>query len=56
MNAAFQKYFPTSPLIPILRNLETNRYWINEYLQNILDEIMIQSKIEFNYITDEIEE
>lgn len=32
MNSEFQKYFPTSSYIPILRNLETNRYWINENL------------------------
>lgn len=32
MTAEFQKFFPTSEHIPILRNLETNRYWINEKL------------------------
>jgi hypothetical protein len=32
MNAEFQKYFPRSEFIPIIRNLETNRYWINENL------------------------
>jgi len=32
MNSEFQKYFPSSEFIPILRNLETNRYWINENL------------------------
>lgn len=32
MNAEFQKYFPTSNLVPIIRDLETNRYWINENL------------------------
>lgn len=32
MNAEFQKFFPTSSIIPILRNLETGRYWINENL------------------------
>ncbi len=32
MNAEFQKFFPTSDIIPILRDLETNRYWINENL------------------------
>ena len=32
MNSEFQKYFPGSDIIPILRNLETNRYWINENL------------------------
>jgi hypothetical protein len=35
MNSEFQKYFPSSELIPILRNLETNRYWINENLLRI---------------------
>lgn len=35
MNAEFQKYFPSSGHIPILRNLETNRYWINEHLLRI---------------------
>lgn len=35
MNAEFQKYFPTSEFTPILRNLETNRYWINEHLLKI---------------------
>ena len=32
VNSEFQKFFPTSDIIPILRNLETNRYWINENL------------------------
>lgn len=32
MNAEFQKFFPTSDITPILRNLSTNRYWINENL------------------------
>lgn len=32
MNSEFQKYFPNTEFIPILRNLETNRYWINENL------------------------
>lgn len=32
MNAEFQKFFPTADIIPILRDLETNRYWINENL------------------------
>lgn len=35
MNAEFQKYFPSSEFIPILRNLETNKYWINEHLLKI---------------------
>ncbi|MCC6549386.1 MAG: hypothetical protein IT279_04880 [Ignavibacteriaceae bacterium] len=29
MNAEFQKYFPSSKFIPILRDHDTNRYWIN---------------------------
>lgn len=35
MNAEFQKYFPHSEYIPIIRNLTTNRYWINENLLKI---------------------
>jgi len=35
MNSEFQKYFPSSEFIPILRNHETNRYWINEHLLQI---------------------
>ncbi len=35
MNSEFQKFFPSSEYIPILRNLETNRYWINENLLKI---------------------
>lgn len=35
MNAEFQKYFPTSELIPIIRDLETNRYWVNENLLSV---------------------
>lgn len=31
-NSEFQKFFPTANLIPIIRNQETNRYWINESL------------------------
>jgi hypothetical protein len=34
-NSEFQKYFPNSEFIPILRDLETNRYWINEHLLKI---------------------
>ena len=29
-NSEFQKFFPTSNLIPIIRKQETNRYWIND--------------------------
>lgn len=35
LNSEFQKYFPTTEFIPILRNLETNRYWINENLLKV---------------------
>ncbi len=35
MNGEFEKYFPNSEFIPILRNQETNRYWINENLIKI---------------------
>lgn len=35
MNEEFKKYFPISSYIPILRNLETNRYWFNENLLKI---------------------
>lgn len=35
MNSEFQKYFPSSEFIPILRNHETNRYWINENLLKV---------------------
>ncbi len=35
VNSEFQKYFPNSEFIPIIRNLETNRYWINENLLKI---------------------
>lgn len=34
-NSEFQKFFPSSDHIPILRNTETNRYWINENLIKI---------------------
>lgn len=35
MNSEFQKYFPSSEFIPILRSHDTNRYWINENLLKI---------------------
>ena len=35
MNSEFQKYFPSSEFIPILRNHETNHYWINENLLKV---------------------
>lgn len=31
-NSEFQKFFPTSSIIPVIRNQETNKYWINENL------------------------
>lgn len=31
-NSEFLKFFPTSNLIPIIRNQETNRYWVNDRL------------------------
>lgn len=36
MNSEFQKFFPNTEFIPILRNLETNRYWINENLLKVI--------------------
>ncbi len=35
MNAEFEKFFPHSEYTPILRNFETNKYWINENLIKI---------------------
>ncbi len=35
LNSEFQKFFPNSDYVPILRNLETSRYWINENLIKI---------------------
>ena len=32
MNSDFRKYFPQTEYIPILRDVETKRYWINENL------------------------
>ncbi|MCQ3931536.1 MAG: restriction endonuclease [Chloroflexi bacterium] len=32
MNEEFRRYFPEIEFIPILRDLKTNRYWINENL------------------------
>jgi hypothetical protein len=37
MNEEFKKYFPTCDYIPILRDLQTNRYWFNENLLKIKD-------------------
>ena len=35
MNSDFRKYFPQTEYIPILRDVETKRYWINENLLRI---------------------
>ncbi|GIL15634.1 MAG: hypothetical protein BroJett039_08070 [Chloroflexota bacterium] len=35
MNEEFKKYFPENDFIPILRDLQSNRYWINENLLRI---------------------
>ncbi|MBF0555983.1 MAG: restriction endonuclease [Nitrospirae bacterium] len=35
MNSEFQKFFPVSEYVPILRNLETNRYWVAENMLKI---------------------
>ncbi len=35
MNEEFRKYFSTSEFRPILRNLETGRYWVNEGLLRV---------------------
>lgn len=32
LNEEFKKYFPTSDYLPIIRDVDTNRYWINENL------------------------
>jgi hypothetical protein len=32
MNKEFERYFPTSGYIPIIRDVQTNQYWINENL------------------------
>lgn len=35
MNSEFAKFFPTVDYIPIIRNLETKRYWFNENLLKV---------------------
>lgn len=35
MNEEFKGYFPQIEFVPILRNLRTNRYWINENLLKV---------------------
>ncbi len=32
LNEEFKKYFPTSEYLPIIRDAETNRYWVNDRL------------------------
>lgn len=35
MNEEFKKYFPACDFIPIMRDLQNNRYWINENLLKV---------------------
>jgi hypothetical protein len=35
LNEEFHKFFPTCDYLPILRNVETNRYWFNEHLLTV---------------------
>ena len=35
LNQEFQRYFPASNYVPIMRDLETKRYWINENILNV---------------------
>ncbi|MFN7686355.1 MAG: hypothetical protein ACK5OP_01360 [Sphingobacteriales bacterium] len=35
MNSEFEKFFPKSGLVPIIRDHESNRYWINENLLRV---------------------
>lgn len=35
LNQEFKKYFPTSQYLPIIRDVQTNRYWINENLLKV---------------------
>jgi hypothetical protein len=57
MNSEFKKYFPNSEFIPILRNLETNKYWINHNLLmvKINDDIFNIAKIIIEIIDQYIE-
>jgi hypothetical protein len=50
MNSEFEKFFPTSEYKPILRDLLTKKYWINENLLNIK-----VGKINFNIAKSIIE-
>ena len=35
LNEEFRKYFPDETALPIIRDVETNRYWINENLLHV---------------------
>lgn len=35
LNEEFRKYFPTEEALPIIRDVSTNRYWINERLLKV---------------------
>jgi len=35
LNQEFKKYFPTSAHVPIIRDAESNRYWINQNLLSV---------------------
>jgi len=35
LNEEFRKYFPTCQYLPIIRDVESNRYWINENLLKV---------------------
>jgi len=37
MNEEFKKYFPSAEIAPIMRDVKTNRYWLNEKLLKISD-------------------
>ncbi len=42
LNEEFKRYFPTCPYVPIIRDVKTNRYWLNENLVKItIDNIQI---------------
>jgi hypothetical protein len=35
LNEEFRKFFPTSEFTPIVRDVQTNRYWINQNLLRV---------------------
>jgi len=37
MNEEFKKYFPSAEIAPIMRDVKTNRYWLNEKLLKFSD-------------------